>query len=88
MEENKTMLDIFKSKIPDGMELVKIKELSNRHKFDVEYLSTVSHTELFKSCTPGYENSYCERTLNSVLADIYFKLGYIEKAKEYLNKAM
>lgn len=88
MEENKTMLDIFKGKIPEGMCITKVKELSNRYKFDVEYLSTVSHAELFKSCTPGYEDSYCKRALNSALADIYFKLGFIEKAKEYLSKAM
>lgn len=83
----KTMLDIFKSKMPEGMHVTKEKELNDRFKIKVQFLDVTISTELSKQCSPGYESRYCESILWSDLAQIYLIKDDIPKAKEYLSKS-
>ena len=83
----KTMIDIFKTKMPEGMKIVNEKELNNRFKIEVQFLDVIVPTELSKQCSPGYESRYCKSILWSALAQIYLIKDDIPKVKEYLSKS-
>ena len=82
-----TMLEIFKSKLPEGVEVVKAKEKPS--KWDVEIsdgMSTTS-TSILKTYAPNAYNHAAESIMMTVMASLALNRGDITEAKEWLDKS-
>jgi hypothetical protein len=80
------MLEIFKSVMIDGMEIVKTKELANKYKVTLKFKGSENTIELNKTCAPTYEISYCKGAVATALSSIYINLGDFENARKWLDK--
>lgn len=81
-----TMLDIFKERMPQGMEIVKVKERNNYYHLLVSYQGTTAEAHLGKAVAPGYAEKNCDFTICATMAGIGFDTGNVAMAKEWLEK--
>lgn len=74
----KTMLDILKERLPEGLEIVKVKDRSNASQIQVffSYEGEESTNWISKTCVPGWEEKLCDRTIASTM------LGYALDRKD------
>ncbi|MBQ9739716.1 MAG: hypothetical protein IJV91_02140 [Kiritimatiellae bacterium] len=74
----KTMLDILKERLPEGLEIVKVKDRSNASQIQVffSYEGEESTNWISKTCAPGWEEKLCDRTIASTM------LGYALDRKD------
>lgn len=82
----KTMLKLLKNNLPEYLEIVNIKECSNKYIITFKYQNEYAKSELKKSCMLGHEEYTVLSTIVTVLSTIYINIGDIEKAKLWLNK--
>lgn len=84
------MVEILKGRLPDGLEIVKVKNRTGRSQ--VEILFRCDGFEftswLHKTCTPGHENNVCDKVIFNVLAAVAIKKNDLEKAKYWLDKEL
>ena len=87
MENNRTMLDILKERLPEGLEIIKVKENYNKYILSFKFEDQiVNKIELQKTCGYGYHNYNCDFTIKTAMSSIYLNKGNILKAKEWLDK--
>lgn len=82
----KTMLDILKDRLIDGLEIVKVKELSSKYVIMFRYEDDEQKAELPKNCAPGMHNAVADNAIITAMSGIYINRGEYKKAKEWLDK--
>lgn len=80
-----TMIDILKKELKHGMNLAKIKELSNKWKIIILYEEMESIIDLPKTCTPGCEKEVCRKAIDTALSTMYINAGNLAEAKKWLD---
>lgn len=82
-----TMLEIFKSKLPEGVKVVKAKEKPS--KWDVEISDGVSttSTSILKAYAPNAYDYAAESIMLTTMASLALNRGDIAEAKEWLDKS-
>ena len=81
------MLDIFKSVLVEGMEIVKVKELANKYRITLTFKGLKNTIELNKTCVPSYEIFYCKGAVATALSSIYINLHDLDNASKWLDKS-
>lgn len=83
---DKTMLDVLKERLIDGLTISSVKETNS--KFTVEFLfeDEKVKADLPKSCAPGCHNEVADSTIITAMSSLYFARGDYAKAKEWLDK--
>lgn len=74
----KTMLDILKERLPEGLEVVKVKDKASASQIQItfSYKGMESVNWIHKTCAPGCENRLCDQTIASTM------LGYALDQKD------
>lgn len=84
------MLEILKTRLPEGLEIVKVKNRSGRSQIEIlfRYDGIESTSWLYKTCTPGRENYVCDSVIFGVLAAVALKQNDLEKARHWMDKQL
>ena len=83
---NKTMLDILKERLIDGLTIKSVKETNSKYTIRFEFEGDEAKAELPKSCAPGCHNEVADNSIITAMSTIYFNRGNYVKAKEWLDK--
>jgi len=83
-----TMLDIFKERMPQGMEIIKVKERNSYYKITVKYNGVEAENDLPKSSTPGCQNKVCDFNIAAIMMYIALKKDDRDMAAEWHNKGL
>ena len=81
----KSMIDIFKKELQDGMEIVKCKEMANVYKITLSYNGMTGTCELSKMCAPNAEKSLCRKSIDTAISSMYINAGNLTEAKLWLD---
>lgn len=81
----KSMIDIFKKELQDGMEIVKCKEMANVYKITLSYDGMTGACELSKMCAPNAEKSLCRKSIDTAISGMYINAGNLVEAKLWLD---
>ena len=81
----KSMIDIFKKELQDGMEIVKCKEMANVYKITLSYDGMTGTCELSKMCAPNAEKSLCRKSIDTAISGMYINAGNLAEAKLWLD---
>ena len=81
----KSMIDIFKKELQDGMEIVKCKEMANVYKITLSYNGMTGTCELSKMCAPNAEKSLCRKSIDTAISGMYINAGNLTDAKLWLD---
>lgn len=81
----KSMVDIFKKELQDGMEIVKCKEMANVYKITLSYDGMTGTCELSKMCAPNAEKSLCRKSIDTAISGMYINAGNLTEAKLWLD---
>ena len=81
-----TMLDILKSRLPEGLTIVGQKELSSKYRIEFEYEGTKTTADLSKTCAPGYHERNVDATVVTAMTAIFMDKGDYTRAKEWMGK--
>lgn len=84
--KDKTMLDVLKKRLIDGLKIVSAKERSNKYCIEFEYDGDRAKAELQKCCMPNCENEVVDNCIITAMSTIYFNRGDFQKSKEWLDK--
>ena len=82
----KTMLNVLKRRLIDGLEIVEVKETNTKYKIKFAYEGDKATAELPKACLPKCHNEVADYTIKTAMSTIYFNRGDYAKAKEWLDK--
>lgn len=82
----KTMLDILKARLIEGLNIKSVKENNTKYIIRFEYEGDETKAELSKSCVPGCQNDVADNCIITAMSTIYFNRGDYAKAKEWLDK--
>lgn len=81
----KSMIDIFKKELQDGMEIVKCKEMANVYKITLSYDGMTGTCELSKMCAPNAEKSLCRKSIDTAISGMYINAVNLTEAKLWLD---
>lgn len=81
----KSMIDIFKNELQDGMEIVKCKEMTNVYKITLSYDGMTGTCELSKMCVPNAEKSLCRKSIDTAISGMYINASNLTEAKLWLD---
>lgn len=84
------MLNVLKERLPEGLEIVKVKNRSGRSQIEIlfRYDGVEFTSWLLKTCTPGCENLVCDSVIFAVMAAIALKQNDLEKARHWMDKQL
>lgn len=80
------MLDILKKRLPNGLEILSVKELNSKYKIVFKLENNTASAELKKTCAPNCHNKNADDTIITAMSAIYLNRGDLLKAKEWLDK--
>ena len=80
------MLTVLKDRLPEGVEVKKVKEKPSKY----EIIFTISggevNGELPKTCTPGMQDRVADQTIFNAMAKAAIYKGDYQVAKEWLDR--
>lgn len=79
------MINVLKSILQDGMEIEKIKEMSNEYRVVLKYKGMTGNCSVSKMCTPGNEKSLCMKSIDTAISGMYINAGNLEEAQAWLD---
>lgn len=79
------MINVLKTVLQDGMEIEKIKELSNEYRVTLKYKGMTGNCSVSKMCSPGNEKSLCMKSIDTAISGMYINAGNLEEAKAWLD---
>ena len=84
------MLEILKGRLPEGLEIVKVKNRSGSSQMEIRfsYEGTEAVGWLWKTCTPGKAEHLCDFTLYGVMCNVGITRNDFEMAKFWSDKQM
>lgn len=80
-----TMLEIFKSKLPEGVEVVKAKEKPSKWDVVIGDGQSTTATSILKAYAPNAYNHAAESIMMTVMASLALNRGDITEAKRWLD---
>lgn len=83
---DKTMLDILRVRLIDGLSIKSLKETNTKYIICFELKGDEAKADLPKSCAPGCHNKVVDTTIITAMSTIYCNRGDYAKAKEWLDK--
>ena len=83
-----TMLSIAKKWVPEGCELVLVKEKASQYSVKVVFNGVEGITWIPKQTAPGYATRVAKNSIASAMMSIFLQTGEIEKAKEWHDKIL
>jgi len=86
----KTMIDILKERLPEGLEVVKVKDKASASQAQITfaYKGLESGSWIYKTCAPGCEYKLCDSTIASVMMSFGIKLHDLEMAEYWKAKLL
>lgn len=86
----KTMLDILKERLPEGVEVVKVKSKASASQSEVwfVYQGMEGKTWLSKTCAPGYENKICDQNIATLMLGFALQMKNLEMAEYWRDKML
>lgn len=86
----KTMLDILKMRLPDGLEITQTKDRGNSSHVQVwfRYQGYETRGELQKTCAPGYAEQNCDYTISNAMMSIALKKGDAQMAEFWRDRLL
>lgn len=87
----KTMLDILKDRLPEGLEIVKVKDKASASQIQIWFSYKGGEPEvswLYKTCVPGRENKLCDQTIACVMLGVALKLKDLGMAEYWKDKML
>lgn len=81
-----SMLEVLKTRLIDGLEIVSVKETNSNYKIEFEFEGDKDTAYLPKSCAPGCHNEVADYAIKTFMSSHYLKRGELAKAKEWLHK--
>lgn len=82
------MLNTLKERLPDGMEIKKVKEKPSKYEITFLIDGKDIKSELPKTCTPSMQNRVADHTIINAMAMNALKKGDMETAKKWLDKLL
>lgn len=82
----KTMLDIMRERLIEGVQITKAKELPSKYQIVLSKDGLHYDTTLPKQCSPGMEESLVDRTIYSALASFALQQNDIVAARYWLDR--
>lgn len=82
------MLNTLKERLPDGMEIKKVKEKPSKYEIIFLIDGKDIKSELPKTCTPGMQNRVADYTIFGAMANCAMNNGDFETAKMWLDKLL
>lgn len=83
------MIDIFKTRLPEGLELESVKDSSSRNSYEVilNYKGMRKSRNLLpKSCAPGKEKLVCDMVISIAMTVIGVSLNDYEMTEKWKAK--
>ena len=86
----KTMLDILKERLPEGLEIIRTKDLASGGKVRIwfRYQGYEVQEELQKTCAPGYSEKNCDFTINNAMLSISLKKGDVDMMEYWRDRLL
>lgn len=82
-----TMLEIFESKLPNGVKVVKAKEKPSKWDVEISDGKSTTSTSILKAYAPNAYDRAAESIMMTVMASLAFNRGDIAGAKVWLDKS-
>lgn len=83
---DKTMLDILKERLVEGLSIKSVKETNAKYTIHFEFEGDEAKADLPKSCAPGCHNEVADATIITAMSTIYCNRGDYVQAKQWLDK--
>lgn len=80
------MLEIFKSRLPEGVEVKKVKNKPSQLEITLSYEGVEATTWIYKTCVPGKAEQNCDFSITTAMAQIYFTKNNYEMVQYWLRK--
>lgn len=80
------MLEILKGRLPEGLEIKKVKIRSGRAEITFLYDGTETLGWLRDTCAPGHAENICDFTIAAAMMGIALTRGDFEMAKFWRDK--
>ena len=84
--DSMNMFEILKSRLPNGLVVLSVKETHTKYKIEFEYEGIKATAELSKTCAPGYHNNVADHAIITTMSEIMIAKGDYVSAKEWLRK--
>lgn len=82
------MLNTLKARLPEGLEIMKVKEKPSKYEITFQIDGKDIKGELPKTCTPGHQDRVADLTIFNVMARNAMEKGSMASAKMWLDKAL
>lgn len=82
------MLDIFKTILPDGVEVDKVSERNSIFRVTVSWEDQKTTVDLNRMCAPGYERHHCMSAVVNAMSSMLITRGDLVGAKAWLDKLL
>ena len=88
MKSENPMLDILKKRLPEGLEIVKVKDKASASQIQIwfSYKGIEKVSWLYKTCAPGYEKKICDQTIASTMLGVALDLKDLSMADYWKDK--
>lgn len=83
---DKTMIDILKERLTEGLSIKSVKETNAKYTIRFEFEGDEAKVDLPKSCAPGCHNEVADATIITAMSTIYCNRGDYVQAKQWLDK--
>lgn len=86
----KTMLEILKERLPEGLEIIKVQDRTSSSQIQLlfRYRDIETRGTLQKTCAPGYAEINCDYTICSVMMAIALKAGDRRMAEHWRERLL
>lgn len=82
------MLEILKKRLPEGLEILAVKERSSKYDLVFGFEGEQAKAQLQKACAPGYAEANVDFTICLVMAGIYIQRGDYKNAKLWSDRQL
>lgn len=80
------MLEILKGRLPEGLEIVKVKNKGSQTEIKFSYDGLEVTSWLLKTCAPGRAENVCDSTVCGAMMNAALKRNDLEMAKFWGDK--
>lgn len=86
----KTMLDVLRERLPDGLEIIKVQDKANASQIKMwfRYKGAETVNWVSKTCAPGYATKLCDQTIASTMMGIALDLQDLEMAEQWKDRML
>lgn len=82
------MLNTLKARLPEGLEIKKVKEKPSKYEITFQIDGREIKEELPKACAPGCQNRVADHTIFNAMTKNAISNGDMETAKMWLDKLL